>query len=351
MKPALLRLLGCPSCGSDLELSASRARPLELGAQEESRLRDLGRDVRNYAEEIDEGLLRCTKCAQEYSIVRGVPRFVASPQPEVASVMRSYTAQWDDFSYGGGTIWHWGLPERIKSFLFEIDAGADELRGKLLIDAGCGSGITISAVSDQFSAEAVGLDLSNSVEAANLHNKSPLCHFVQASVFEPPFKARVFDVVYSHGVLMMTPDTRRAFLSIAPLAKPGGKVYLWVYGKKRGLQRLKFLVVDGVRFFVWRLPSTLQRLAVAILAAISQIVQFVKHRLGRASIPMPNWRQARAGIRDRYTHRYRREHTESEVRGWFEEAGLRDPAAKQEMIGAPWTKGSTDVGLLARVPE
>jgi hypothetical protein len=66
---------------------------------------------------------------------------------------------------------------------------------------------------------------------------------------------------------------------------------------------------------------------------------------------MPNWMQAKVGIRDRYTHRYRREHTESEVRRWFEEARLRDLAARQEMIGAPWTKGSTDVGILARVPE
>jgi SAM-dependent methyltransferase/uncharacterized protein YbaR (Trm112 family) len=350
MKPALLRLLGCPACGSDLELAASRTRPVALQPQDEDRLCDLGRNIRDYAEEIEEGTLRCTGCAAEHPIVRGVPRFAGSPDPELASVMQSYTAQWSGFAYERGTIWHWSLPERIKSFLFEINATPEELQGKLLIDAGCGSGITISAVSDQFTAETVGLDLSNAVEAAHEHNTSPLCHFVQASVFDPPLKHHVFDIVYSHGVLMMTPDTRRAFLAIAPLAKPGGKVYLWVYGKKRGLQRLKFLVVDGIRFFVWRLPPLPQRLAVAILAAISQAVQFVKNRLGTASVPMPSWMQAKAGVRDRYTHRYRREHTEPEVRQWFTEAQLRDLTARQEMPGAPWTEGTTDVGILARVP-
>jgi SAM-dependent methyltransferase/uncharacterized protein YbaR (Trm112 family) len=350
MKPALLRLLGCPACRSDLELEASRAAHVELRREDEERLRSLGRDIRDYAEEVEEGTLRCTGCDAEYPIMRGVPRFAGSPDPEVASVMQSYTAQWAGFTHERGTIWHWALPERIKSFLFEINASSGELQGKLLVDAGCGSGITISAVSDQFGAETVGLDLSNAVEAAHAHNKSPLCHFVQASVFDPPLKPHVFDIVYSHGVLMMTPDTRRAFLAIAPLARPGGKVYLWVYGRKRGLKRLKFLVVDGVRFFVWRLPPLPQRFAVAILAAISQAVQFVKNRLGTASVPMPNWMQAKAGVRDRYTHRYRREHTEPEVRQWFEEAELRDLAARQEMPGAPWTQGTTDVGILARVP-
>jgi SAM-dependent methyltransferase/uncharacterized protein YbaR (Trm112 family) len=350
MKPALVRLLSCPTCKGNFELRASRTVPSELQPRDEKRLRELGRDIQDYVEEIEEGTLRCTACAAEYPVVRSVPRFAVSPESDVASVMRSYSEQWAGFSYTGGTIWHWTLPDRIKSFLFEINADPDELRGKLLVDAGCGSGITISAVSDQFGVEAVGLDLSNSVEEAHRNNKSPLCHFVQASVFDPPLQPRLFDIVYSHGVLMMTPDTRRAFLSIAPLARPGGTVYLWVYGKKRGLQRLKFLLVDGVRFVVWRLPPGLQRPAVAILAAISQTVQFVKNRRGTASVPMPNWRQAKAGVRDRYTHRYRREHSEAEVRGWFEEADLRDLASRQEMVGASWTKDSTDIGILARVP-
>jgi uncharacterized protein YbaR (Trm112 family)/ubiquinone/menaquinone biosynthesis C-methylase UbiE len=350
MKPALVRLLGCPTCGNDLTVTTSQVRSLELRPEDERRLAELGRDIRDYSEEIEEGALHCIECANEYPIVRGVPRFMMSPQTEIATVMQSYSAQWGDFSYENGTIWHWALPDRIKSFLFEINAGPHELRGKLLIDAGCGSGVTISSVSEEFGAEAVGLELSNVVEAAHHNNRSPLCHFVQASVFEPPLKPQLFDVVYSHGVLMMTPDTRRAFLSIAPLAKPGGKVYLWVYGKKRGLQRLKFLMVDGIRFFVWRLPPILQNAAVVILAAISQTVQFVKNRRGTASIPMPNWTQAKIGVRDRYTHRYRREHTEAEVRRWFDEARLSDLASRQEMVGAPWTAGTADIGILARVP-
>jgi SAM-dependent methyltransferase len=323
---------------------------VELGAEDEAQLVSLNRDPGDYVEEIEEGTLRCGACDAEYPIVRGVPRFATELKPDVESVMQTYGEQWAAFSYGAGRIWHWPIEDRIRSFLFEIDSSPDELRGKLVLDAGCGSGITISQVSKRFAAEVVGLDLSNAVEAAHLHNSSPLCHFVQASVFDPPLKPKAFDIVYSHGVLMMTPDTRRAFRSIAPLASPGGNVYLWVYGKKRGWQRVKFLLVDGIRFVVNRLPENLQAVAVAGLATVSQVVQFVKQRLGTASVPMPTWTQAKMGVRDRYTHRYRREHTEAEVRGWFEEVGLRDLTARQEMIGAPWTVGTTDIGILSRVP-
>jgi 2-polyprenyl-3-methyl-5-hydroxy-6-metoxy-1,4-benzoquinol methylase/uncharacterized protein YbaR (Trm112 family) len=351
MKPALVRLLACPACQGDLDLRPSHTRPLELHAGDKEQLRALDRDLSDYAQEIDQGTLLCSTCAADYPIVRGVPRFTASVEPHVASVMRTYSQQWAGFSYHSGSIWHWSVEDRIRSFLFEIDASPDQLRGKLLVDAGCGSGIVISQVASRFGAEVVGFDLSAAIDAAHMHNSSPLCHFIQASVFEPPLKQKSFDIVYSHGVLMMTPDTRRAFMSLAPLGKPGGKVYLWVYGKKRGWKRAKFLVVDGVRFVVHRLPGASQRAAVVVLAAINQVVQFVKQRLGTASVPMPSWIQAKVGVRDRYTHRYRREHTEAEVRRWFAEADLREPKARQEMVGAPWTVGTTDIGILARVPQ
>jgi 2-polyprenyl-3-methyl-5-hydroxy-6-metoxy-1,4-benzoquinol methylase len=237
---------------------ASRASRVELRSDDAARLATLQRDPADYIREIEEGTLQCATCEAEFPIRRGVPRFATSPEPEVESVMRTYGEQWAEFRHRDGLIWHWSLEDRIKSFLFEIDASPHELEGTLVIDAGCGSGIVASQVATRYGAEVVGFDLSNAVEAAQAHNISPLCHFVQASVFDPPLKRDAFDIVYSHGVLMMTPDTRRAFRSIAPLAKPGGKVYLWVYGKKRGWQRVKFLIVDAIRIVVNRLPTTLQ---------------------------------------------------------------------------------------------
>ncbi|TMQ60948.1 MAG: Trm112 family protein [Candidatus Eisenbacteria bacterium] len=53
MKPALLEMLVCPSCGQDLVLGGETREGTEVMA----------------------GELRCTGCARGYPIVRGVPRF------------------------------------------------------------------------------------------------------------------------------------------------------------------------------------------------------------------------------------------------------------------------------------
>ena len=175
-------------------------------------------------------------------------------------------------------VWHWSIEDRMESFLYELSADPHDLEGKVIVDAGCGSGIIISQFAERFGAETVGLDLSNAVEVAQQRKRSALCHFVQGSVLEPPLKRGAFDVVYSHGVLMMTPNTKGAFMALVPLARPGAKVYLWVYGKKTGWPRIKFWIVDAIRFVLNRSPRPVQGAAVTGLAAIGQGVQAVKQR-------------------------------------------------------------------------
>ena len=48
-----------------------------------------------------------------------------------------------------------------------------------------------------------------------------------------PFPPGSFDHIYSIGVLDHTPDPRGAFLGLAALLKPGGRISVWVYPRER----------------------------------------------------------------------------------------------------------------------
>ena len=44
-------------------------------------------------------------------------------------------------------------------------------------------------------------------------------------------------MIYSIGVLMATPDTRKAFLSLVPFLSSEGSIAIWVYDDFRGIAR------------------------------------------------------------------------------------------------------------------
>ena len=56
---------------------------------------------------------------------------------------------------------------------------------------------------------------------------------VQGDLLRLPFAAASFDQIYSLGVLDHTPDPRQAFLALARLLKPGGRIAIWVYPRER----------------------------------------------------------------------------------------------------------------------
>jgi SAM-dependent methyltransferase len=54
---------------------------------------------------------------------------------------------------------------------------------------------------------------------------------VQGDIYALPFAPGSFDFVYSLGVLQHTPDVARAFASLPPMVKPGGKLCVDFYEK------------------------------------------------------------------------------------------------------------------------
>ena len=82
----------------------------------------------------------------------------------------------------------------------------------------------------------VGVDLSRAVRGRARHDSgsSPrLGH--PGDLLRLPFAPGTFDRIYSLGVIDHTPDPRAAFLSLARLLKPGGRIAIWVYPRERAI--------------------------------------------------------------------------------------------------------------------
>jgi SAM-dependent methyltransferase len=207
---------------------------------------------------------------------------------------------------------------RIKTGLTEA-----ELKGKLVLDVGCGTGRFMEAAAD-LGGEVIGMDLSYAVDAAYANmGRRPGIHIVQADVFHPPFRPSTFETIYSIGVLHHTPSTREAFLSLPPLLMPAGFIAIWVY-VWGGLysQRL-----DRVRSLTVGLPERLLYGLCWFCVPLLHVFAWIP-LLGRLANYIPTSNQGRGlawdvmDTFDVYAPRYQWKHTGPEVRGWFEEAGL-----------------------------
>ncbi len=224
----MLTWLRCPSCRNELQLT-------EAGGPE-----------------IVDGALLCVACSQTYPIKRGIPRFT-----ETEDYCSSFGMQWNEWGrlqldrYNGTTI-------SRDRFLDETGWRLEELKGKLVLDAGCGAGRFAQICADS-GATVLAVDLSNSVEACqmNLHDY-PNVHVAQADLLCLPFAPVSFDCVFCIGVIQHTPDPEKTLKTLLQFVRPGGEVAFWMYEKipRILVQRSKYLL----RLFTRRLsPETMRR--------------------------------------------------------------------------------------------
>src|SRR5688572_163481 len=160
--------------------------------------------------------LTCSACKRDFQIKDRIPRFVEDDQ-----YARSFSIEWKRHA----TTQFDSVNNRTASedklrrfFPFPLES----LRGKLVLDAGVGSG-RLSEVLLKYGARVVGLDLSYAIETARDNLAAyPDCALAQADILSLPLKDAVFDVVMCIGVLHHTPDPKRAFMELARRVRPGG---------------------------------------------------------------------------------------------------------------------------------
>lgn len=355
MKQKLLTLIVCPLCAADLSLET-----FELTT----------------ASEIQSGFLRCVSCATSYPVIGGIPRLLppalqsmlwemhpeffrahharlppdlqraadaqrAAPGADDRALSsqldtaKSFGYEWQAFSemlpdYEANFRWYF---ERFKP---------EDFTGRLVLDAGCGTGRHTFYMSRTGAREVVAMDFSQAIEVAAANNRANQnTHFVQADIYHPPFRPQTFDFVYSLGVLHHLPDPEHGFQSLLRYLRPDEFINIYLYWNLEGeaaWKRALLKVVTQARQVTTRMPHAwLQRLSWVLAAGFQ--VAFVLPARVLASLPptrpladrVPLGHYRKYSFRVLYTDQFDRfsapienRYSRAEVAGWFERAGLRE---------------------------
>ncbi len=194
----------------------------------------------------------------------------------------------------------------------------EDLSGKLVLDAGCGHGM-VSIGFAMLGADVVAVDISEgAIEAAKRRAQefgvSSKIRFIVDSLldFKYPFQ---FDIIYSWGVLHHTGDTKRAFLNLSTLLKPGGIIFLALY-RKTSLSSFW----NATRYIYIYLPRPLKLLVCVAGAGVITIYDFIRTLMGYR---YEERAKKTSLVDDWFGVPVRSFHTPEEVEGWCKELGLK----------------------------
>lgn len=198
MHRSLLDILICPACRSDSPLRA--------------------RVERGEGDQIDEGTLTCASCAGSYPVRRGTPRFVTAEEDYCGN----FGFQWQRWK--SVQIDRLGGHHLSESRFFdEVPWDRDWMKGKLILEAGCGAG-RFTDVAAHYGARIVACDLSDAIDACHditrIHGD--LVQTVQASIYALPFRVGAFDAAFCFGVIQHTPDPALTMESIPRFVRDDG---------------------------------------------------------------------------------------------------------------------------------
>ncbi len=229
MKLRLLDWLACPACGGDnllIDIVRGEDRPAFSGHWEpDESVPGAGRRTLT---EVRTGTLRCRQCQSSYPVVDGVPRML----PPETDAGPASGHRWTEFGRS--------VPEFEENFNdLAAPLKPTDWAGKLVLDAGAGFG-RHAYFAARYGAEVVALDSSADAVASASRNLGDLvrAHVVQGDVRRPPLKKRLFDIVYSFGVLHHVEAPHSTWLALDELVRPGGRLSTWTYGPRQGLVKI-----------------------------------------------------------------------------------------------------------------
>jgi SAM-dependent methyltransferase len=300
MKERLLNYIVCPECKGQLVL----------------------KNTRYTNGEIIEGSLACENCKAEYPIRDYIPRFVKTD-----SYVNNFSLQWSKYRETQlDSVSGLNISEKI--FYERTNLSIDELKGKVVLDAGCGIG-RYTEITRRNADYVIAIDLSYSVDNA-FYNVGYYANvdIVQADIMKLPFKDSTFDVIFSLGVLHHTENTKRAFDSLCHFLKKNGILAIWVYSNEGLIQK-----IYNFRSYIYRAIST--RLSETLLYKLCRYVDAfysltkipVLWFIFMAVIPlsrMPDKEWRILDTFDWYSPKYQHKHSYREVTKWFQDQRMID---------------------------
>lgn len=305
---------------------------------------------------------------ERFPIRNDVPDFTAIDDAAQRQTSDSFGFKWTEQPDWGFLPEHQGVVADISKDMFGWEAIDREalMRDRVVLDAGCGSGVSINQWVDLPRA-IVAVDISEAVYVCRdrFRGRTNLT-CARADLNRLPFPADAFDVIWSDGVLHHTPDTHASLRALVRHLKPGGRIVFYVYVKKAPIREF---VDDYLRQQIaglpgpeaWRRMEALTKLGRRLSELCAELIvdedvpelgfeagrydlqRFVYYNLFKCFWNDRLSFEHNVHVNfDWYHPTYAHRHTPDEVRGWLDDLGF---AIERFHVSA------SGIGVVARKPE
>ena len=289
MKREILDILCCPNCKHDLKLFEREAAD----------------------KEVIDGILECYNCQNSFEIIKGIPRMIVD-LGDRRELAESWGFQWSKQAEGkleADTYYGETEEQELDNFFKYLGITPDDLRGKVVLDAGCGCGRLTKALGN-YGAEIFGIDIASSIECIYEYcQPEKNVHIIQADIANLPFKNEVFDYVWSKLAICYVRDPGQAFESLSDLVRPSGRMLISVPDK----ENLAFTVKLKDRLKIsHRIPRPLLFYLSWFLAPALSLAKRARRN------PMTSLRSNAFFLFNSLHPSFMTRHTREEVTGWFD---------------------------------
>jgi SAM-dependent methyltransferase len=272
-----------------------------------------------------EGFLR-SEAGRLYLIEEGVPNLLASFRSEAERATTcAFGREWARYDDFEGFM---GSPALFTAF---TGLTREHVRGKTVLEVGCGGGRWVKVLAEMGARTVVGLDASSAVrQAARRTAAFPNVHIVRASALDMPLLP-CFDLVVSVGVVHHLADPVLGLRNIRCVVNPAHLVAFWVYAREGN--QLYLSMIGPLRRATVHLPDAALVAASRVLASALWLhVRTVNRMAVSSGIPLPlrdylhmlarlRFRDIESVVYDQLAPQIARYPTRSEVIDWVRRAG------------------------------
>ncbi|MBF0445709.1 MAG: class I SAM-dependent methyltransferase [Magnetococcales bacterium] len=274
--------------------------------------------------------------ATPVDILMGVP-VLADKNVIDSDTAKSFGFEWGTHLEGkieAESRFGYSIEQEIDYFFTATQESKESIKGKTILDGGCGPASLTAGIAKLGPKHMVGIDINTALFSAyhHQHSQQNLGIFL-CNILDHQLKPESFDLVWSSGVIHHTPDPKAGFEALAKCVKPEGKLYIWVYGDHFspivavrdvleifGLRSWSHGVIMNLSHFfaALTLPAVwlVQLLAILIPPlGNSATVRNISDRWGKHGALRMIWF-------DVLSPKYRYKYSRSTLKQWFNEAGF-----------------------------
>ena len=217
--------------------------------------------------DIVEGSL-ISKGGRMYPVINGIPRFLG--KEDLRETVESFGNEWNYFNFNHFKL-NW-LNHTVKNTFGSTDVFA----GKLIVDAGAGSGMQSYWMSQTGANHVISLELSHSVDGVIKKNLMGVDNVdvIQCSIDCPPIKdGSIGGIVICHNVIQHTPSVQNTAHALWNIVGEGGEFVFNCYGKNDEgfIRKIRFELNRFLRAVLSKMPFR----ALLFYSKVMSILRFI----------------------------------------------------------------------------